>query len=58
MNIAWWHRFSAPTGPRLTSPDQAAGLIDHLREQGLTLSYDPRDRTLRTGASDPVALTV
>jgi hypothetical protein len=35
-----------------------SGLIDHLREQGLTLTYDSRDRTLRTGTKDPVALTV
>jgi site-specific DNA recombinase len=44
--------------PRLTSTDHAAGLIDRLRQQGLTLTYDPRDRTLCTGAKDPVALTI
>jgi hypothetical protein len=45
-------------GPRVTSPEQAAELIDRLRQQGLTLAYDLRDRTLRTGAKDPVALTI
>jgi hypothetical protein len=45
-------------GPRLASPEQAAALIDRLRLQGLTLAYDSRDRTLRTGAKDPVALTI
>lgn len=45
-------------GPQLTSPAETAELIDHLREQGLTLTYDSRDRTLRTGTRDPVALTL
>jgi site-specific DNA recombinase len=45
-------------GPRLASPEQAAALIDRLRQQGLTLTYDSRDRTLRTGAKDPATLTI
>lgn len=43
---------------QLTVPAQAAGLIDDLRATGLTLTYDPQQRTLRTDTEDAVAVTV
>jgi len=41
---------------QITSPGQAAELIDHLRSSGRTLTYDPKLRTLRTDTE--VAVTV
>jgi hypothetical protein len=43
---------------QFTGPAQAAELIDHLRSTGCTLTYDPRQRTLRTDTRDPVAVTI
>jgi site-specific DNA recombinase len=43
---------------QVTAPGEAAGLIDHLRTAGITLTYDPDTRTIRTGDSDSVAVTV
>ncbi len=42
---------------RITAPGQAADLIDCLRATGLTLTYDPGKRTLRTDAEKAVAVT-
>ena len=33
-------------------------LIDQLRERGLTFTYDPQHRTLRTDTQDPIAITI
>jgi site-specific DNA recombinase len=41
---------------QITAPGQAAGLIDQLRTAGITLTYDPDTRTIRT--SDSAAVTV
>jgi len=43
---------------QVTGPAEAAGLIDRLRTSGVTLTYDPDTRTLRTGDNDAVAVTV
>ena len=43
---------------QVTSPAQAAELIDHLRAAGVTLTYDPGTRTLSTDTEDAVAVTV
>jgi hypothetical protein len=42
----------------VTVPGEAAGLIDQLRTAGITLTYDPDTRTIRTGDNDSVAVTV
>jgi site-specific DNA recombinase len=42
---------------QLTAPDKAADLIDQLRGSGIVLTYDPDTQTIRTGESDPVAVT-
>ncbi len=41
----------------VTAPAEAAGLIDQLRASGVTLTYDPDTRSIRTGDSDGVAVT-
>jgi site-specific DNA recombinase len=41
---------------QVTAPGEAAGLIDQLRTAGITFTYDPDTRTIRT--SDSVAVTV
>ena len=43
---------------QVTAPGAAAGLIDRLRTAGITLTYDPATRTIRTGDTDIVAVTV
>ena len=43
---------------QVTAPCQASGLIDRLRTARITLTYDPDTRTIRTGASDAVAVTI
>ena len=43
---------------RITPPSETASLIDQIRESGLTLTYDPQHRTLRTDTEDPIAITV
>ena len=43
---------------QVTAPSEAADLIDQLRTAGITLTYDPDTRTIRTGDSDVVAVTV
>ena len=37
---------------------EAAGLIDRLRASGVTLTYDPDTRTIRTGDSGSIAVIV
>jgi hypothetical protein len=39
---------------QVTAPGEAAGLIDQLRTAGITLTYDPDTRTIRTGGNDIV----
>jgi hypothetical protein len=51
----------APSGSRrslgqVTTPAQAADLIDRLRTAGVTLTYHPGQRTLR--CSDHIAVTI
>jgi site-specific DNA recombinase len=41
----------------LTTPDRTAGLIDQLWAHGIILTYDPDTRTIRTGDSNPIAVT-
>ena len=41
----------------VTAPAETADLIDRLRASGAVLTYDPETRTIRTSASDPVAVT-
>ena len=43
---------------QVTAPGEAAGLIDQLRTAGITLTYDPDTRTIRTGDSDVLSVTV
>ena len=40
---------------QVTAPAETAGLIDRLRASGVTLTYDPDTRTIRSG--DSVAVT-
>ena len=42
---------------QITSPDETAALIDQLRTAGITLTYDPDTRTIRTGDSVIAAVT-
>jgi len=43
---------------QVTAPGETAGLIDQLRTTGITLTYDPGTRTIRTGDSDVAAVTI
>jgi hypothetical protein len=45
-------------GAQVTAPAEAAGLIDRLRASGVTLTYDPDIRSIRTGDSDSIAVIV
>ena len=42
---------------QLTAPAEVAGLIDQLRDHGVTITYDPDTQTISTGGSDTVAVT-
>ena len=42
---------------QITAPAEVAGLIGQLRDHGVTITYDPDTQTIRTGGSDPVAVT-
>jgi hypothetical protein len=41
---------------QLTGPDGTAALIDQLRADGVVLTYDPGDRTLRAGDAPSVTI--
>jgi hypothetical protein len=43
---------------QVTAPAEAAGLIDRLRASGVTLTYDPDTRSVRSGDGDSVAVMV
>ena len=43
---------------QLTGPDGTAALIDQLRADGTVLTYDPDDRTLRTGGHDALSMAI
>jgi site-specific DNA recombinase len=43
---------------QVTAPGEAAGLIDQLRAAGITLTYDPDTRTVRTGDNEIVAVAI
>jgi hypothetical protein len=46
-------------GPvKITSPADAAGLIDELRADSVILTYDPDDRTLRAGSTDMPSVVI
>ena len=42
----------------VTGPADTAGLIDRMRADGLVLTYDPDDQTLRAGSLDAPPVTV
>ena len=42
---------------QLTTPTQAAALVDRLRTAGVILTYDPGTLTMRTHDDDPIAVT-
>jgi hypothetical protein len=58
--LASHERLPGRPGPasQITGPAQAAGLIDHLRSSGRTLTYDPQNRSLRTDTEDAVTVAV
>jgi hypothetical protein len=41
---------------QVTGPDGTAALIDQLRADGVVLTYDPGDRTLRAGDAPSVTI--
>ena len=43
---------------QVTGPDGTAALIDQLRADGVVLTYDPDDRTLRAGGHDAPSVTI
>jgi hypothetical protein len=43
---------------QVTAPAETAYLIDQLRTAGVTLTYDPATRTIRTGGNSAIAVTV
>jgi site-specific DNA recombinase len=43
---------------QVTAAAETADLIDRLRDSGAVLTYDPETRTIRTGGSEPVAVTL
>ena len=43
---------------QVTAPADVAGLIDHLRADGIVLTYHPDDRTLRAGDRDAPSVTI
>ena len=43
---------------QVTSPAQAAELIDRLRAANVTLIYDPATRTLRTDTKDSLVVSI
>jgi hypothetical protein len=42
---------------QITDRAETACLIDRLRTAGVTLTYDPDSRTIRTGGNSAVAVT-
>jgi hypothetical protein len=50
------HRDARGQARRITAPARAAELIDYLRVTGTTLTYDPRDRTLRADTGEAVTV--
>jgi hypothetical protein len=42
--------------PQVTGPAATAALIDRLRADGVVLTYDPGDRTLRAGDAPSVTI--
>jgi hypothetical protein len=43
---------------QMTAPNETAALIDQLRAAGITLTYDPGTRTIRTSDSSIAAVTI
>jgi hypothetical protein len=42
----------------ITAPGEIADAIDQLRATGAVLTYDPQDRTMRTGDHDALSVTI
>jgi hypothetical protein len=42
----------------VTHPADAAALIDQLRADGVVLTYDPQDKTLRIGGHNALSVTI
>jgi hypothetical protein len=42
----------------MSGPADTAAFIDWLRADGVVLTYDPHDRTLRTDGHDPLSVTI
>jgi hypothetical protein len=42
----------------VTGSASTAALIDQLRADGVVLTYDPQDRTLRAGSHDALSVTI
>jgi hypothetical protein len=42
----------------VTGPARTAALIDQLRADGVVLTYDPQDQTLRAGGHDTLSVTI
>ena len=43
---------------QVTGPASTAALIDQLHVDGVVLTYDPQDRTLRAGGHDTLSATI
>jgi site-specific DNA recombinase len=43
---------------QVTGPASTAALIDQLRADGVVLTYDPQDRTMRAGSHDALSVTI
>ena len=43
---------------QVTDPARTASLIDQLRADGVVLTYDPQDRTLRASGRDALSITI
>ncbi len=43
---------------QVTGPTRTAALIDQLRSDGVVLTFDPQDRTLRVGGHDALPVTI
>jgi hypothetical protein len=42
----------------VTGPAGTAALIDQVRADGVVLTYDPQDRTLRAGGHNTLSVTI
>ena len=47
-----------PRSTAVTGPADTAALIEQLHANGVVLTYDPDDRTLRAGGHDPLSVAI